>query len=224
MRLSKLAIVVVALALLLAGLGAGRILANFQQAPPSTAVPTPTLVGTPAAGAVLPTRDVPGTDVRDLPRYPGAVRVEYRRTLQDDFVITEVEYVTEAAFDKVYEFYRNQFRARGWSVADFNFIHGEWTFLVIDGLREAIVEVESRGPYVEIEIEISEPRPDRLTATPASEPAVESRPDPTAESLPAPTAAPPPPAPTSPPPAAQPPPPRPAPPGDDDDDDDDWDD
>lgn len=219
MKLSKLAISVVALALLLAGLGAGRILANFRQAPQATMVPTPTLVGTPVVGAVLPTRDVPGTDVRDLPRYPGAVRVEYRRTLQDDFVITEVEYVTDAPFDEVYEFYRSQFRARGWSVADFNFIHGEWTFLVIDGLREAIVEVESRGPYVEIEIEISEPRPDRLTATPADEPATESHPAPTAE----PTAALP--VPTSPPPVVNPPAPQPAPPADDDDDDDDdWDD
>jgi hypothetical protein len=120
--------------------------------------------------------------------------------VQDNLVVREVEYVTTAPFSEVHEFYRTHFHNQGWSVADFNFSHGEWTFFVIDGAREAIVEIESRGPLVEIEIELSEPSQGPSAVTPGLPPTP----------VPEPTLVP----------ATEVPPPQPvAPPGNDDDDD-----
>ena len=105
----------------------------------------------------LPELDAPGADIVELPRYPGAVRVEYRQTYKDSLVVTEVEYVVSAELEPIHDFYRNVFDKGGWSVADLGFYQGEWTFFVIAGSREALVEIEARGSLVEVEIELSEP-------------------------------------------------------------------
>jgi len=49
-------------------------------------------------------------------------------------------------------------------VADLQIFQGEWTFFVIQNGREALVELESRGPLVEVEIELNEPLPNESAA------------------------------------------------------------
>jgi hypothetical protein len=101
--------------------------------------------------------DVPGDDIPGLPRFPGSTRVEYRQALVGDLLETEAEYVVAGDMDPVYGFYRQVFDDEGWTVADLGIYQGEWTFFVISGEREALVEIESRGTLIEVEIELSEP-------------------------------------------------------------------
>ena len=236
MRLSKLGFAILAMTLFLGGFGAGRLLAGVEFASTRAADRPPEPSTTPTT--FTPVHDVPGEDLADLPRYPGATHVEYRRTVQERFVQTELEYVTVAGVDAIREFYRDVFRAHDWLVADFGFSQGEWTFFVLSGDTEALVEIEARGSLVEIEIELSEPEsrpaPD-VTGEPDPSPAL---PSPTVTLVPLPpTLTPPPPSPSAtpvppppptlePPPAPAPAPPPPAPPappaddgGDDDGDD-----
>ena len=106
---------------------------------------------------MTPSSDVPGADVPGLPRYPGSNRVEYRQNLAGDFQETEVEYVVADEISVVHDFYRDVFDQEGWRVADLGVYQGEWTFFVIKDGREALMEIESRGTLIEIEIEINEP-------------------------------------------------------------------
>lgn len=152
-----------ALLLALAGFGlgwflSGRQIANLQEGPGSP----PAMTTTPAKpDAALPKAGVPGEEFSDLPRYPGSVRVEYQRRASDaGLVLVDTEYVTPAKLDDVREFYRNVFRSEKWTVAGLDASEDEWDFFVTKGEREAVIEIESRGELVEIEIEVSEPLKD----------------------------------------------------------------
>jgi hypothetical protein len=115
--------------------------------------------------ASLPTEDVPGKGIPDLPRYPGSVRAEYERKEQDLLVFTRVRYLSHAKLDVIRGFYRGIFRAEGWQVANVEFSEGEWTFLVVDGEREADIEIEPRSRDVtKVDIELSEPFPEKEPA------------------------------------------------------------
>ncbi len=114
-------------------------------------------VAAPLADNVTPTIEVPGADVAGLPRFPGSNRVEYRQVLDGDYRETEVEYVVPGDVRVVHDFYRDVFDEEGWQVADLGVYQGEWTFFVIKDGREALLEIESRGELIEIEIEIDEP-------------------------------------------------------------------
>jgi hypothetical protein len=153
-----LALVVVVFLLLALGFVLGRFSVDSTQLAPSI---VPTTPPNPVATAelILPEMDVPGTDVPGLPRYPNARRVESRQVIVGDLLETEVEYVLSGELEAVHDFYRDVFDAEGWTVADLGIYEGEWTFFVIDGDREARVELEARGSLVEIEIELSEPMP-----------------------------------------------------------------
>ena len=113
----------------------------------------------------LPADDVPGKDISDLPRYPGSVRVEYERKVQDPLVFTRIRYLSRARLDVIRGFYRGVFRAEGWKVANVEFSGGEWTFLVVRGEREAEVRIEphSRG-VTRVDIELSVPLPEKKPA------------------------------------------------------------
>lgn len=150
-------IMIVGLLLFLAGFALGRALTMQQMAVTiETDGRVAAVVALPDA-ATMPTRDVTGHDIDDLPRYPGAVRVEYRHVGIGEFVETEVEYVVAAELSDVHDFYRGVFDDEGWIVADLGIYQGEWTFFVVSGEREAIVELEARQSLVEIEIELTEP-------------------------------------------------------------------
>lgn len=113
---------------------------------------------------VLPTEDVPGKEIPGLPRYPRSVRVGYERGEQEGLKIVRASYLTRDGLDAVHGFYRGIFRAEGWSVANAEFSEGEWTFLVVDGKREANVRIEPHGQDVtRADIELSEPLPKKET-------------------------------------------------------------
>jgi len=146
----------VALSATLLGFVAGRMSGTKQVANHwASPVAIPAVYA--AEETVLPTLDIPGADIAGLPRYPGAMRVEYRQSLEDYLLATEVEYVAAELLETVHDYYREVFRNGGWSVADLGFYQGEWTFFILDGHREAFVEIEARGALVEIEIEVREP-------------------------------------------------------------------
>lgn len=151
------AMMVVGLVLFLAGFAAGRLLTMQQMAAATEADQRVVEAGVAPDEQTMPTRDVTGFDIEDLPRYPGAVRVEYRHVTIGELVETEVEYVVATELSEVHDFYRRIFDEEGWTVADLGIYQGEWTFFVVSGDREAIVELEARQSLVEIEIELTEP-------------------------------------------------------------------
>lgn len=161
MKLSTVSLAILAAVLLLtAGIAIGRLtgrpLAPVPDTPPaSAAVPT--------ADLTVPVMDVPGEDIAGLPPYPDMRRVEYRQVIMGDLLETEVEYVMEGDLEPVHDYFRGVFDAEGWDVADLHIFQGEWTFFVIKDEREALVELESRGPLVEVEIELTEPLPAEMS-------------------------------------------------------------
>lgn len=160
MNRNRLLMLVLAVLLLLIGYAAGRLLTIRQLAadnetnqPASVVTEGSGTMGTPTP----PERDVPGEDIHGLPRYPGSIRTEYRQEVINDLLDTEVEYLVSAELEEVHDYYRTVFDEEGWSVADLGIYMGEWTFFVISGSREALVELEVEYGLVEIEIETSEP-------------------------------------------------------------------
>lgn len=122
----------------------------------------------PAVDPVVPSEDVPGAEVPGLPRYPDAVRTEYRRERIRDLIVTEAEYMVSGETEPVREFYRELFQREGWSVGDLGFNQGEWVFFVIRGDEEAIVEIQDLGDAGKIELELSEPAPESTPPEPTS--------------------------------------------------------
>lgn len=178
-------------AVLLGGIALGTALPSLADAPLAT--PSPTATASRITRG-LPAADAPGEDLARLPRYPGSVRSAFSVSVDERFRLTAVEYLIDASLDAVRAFYQGVIAAHAWERADIGYSGGEWTYVLVDGATEALIEIEVAGGVVEIDLHISEPVA-RATAKP--------------------TPAPPTPAPPRP---AQPPPP---PPSDDDDDDDD---
>ena len=149
----RVAVGVFAVTLVLTAIGASWALTRQQSESVSATHPENTTISerlTPSntkPAPSLPTEDVPGKDIRDLPRYPGSVRVEYNRKEQNRFVFTRLRYLSHAKLDIVRGFYRGVFRSKNWMVANAEFSEGEWAFLVVYGEREAQVRIEphSRG-------------------------------------------------------------------------------
>jgi hypothetical protein len=151
----------------------------------STAVEQPT----PTPIVALPDVDVAGEDLRNLARYPGAVRTAYLHEAQGTTTVTVIDYAVAAELDDVRAHYRRVFREEGWELIELDFSGGEWIFLVERRNRAALVEIEDGPAFTTVEIELEEPIGE---ATPRPRSTPTPRP---------------------------PPPPAPAPPGDDDDDD-----
>ena len=196
---ANLAILVAAV--LACGVILGGVAASLPMAEPN---PTPVAASsTPSAipSSSVAVADVAGLDFNRLPRYPGSVRSGYEMVLEDRFRLTAAEYQADTTVEDVRTFYQGVIVEHGWERADINFDHGEWSYVLVDGSIEALIEIEEFGGLVEIDLQISEP-----IATPSPVPTEPGR-------TPAPTAAP-----------IAPPPPPPPPPSDDDDGDDDGDD
>ena len=137
-----LAVVAVALTWLLCGSRPGRLVDRSPR---------------PAAAPAAPTADVPGAEFPGLPRYPGSVRIAYSQRVEGGLVVTEANYAAQAELDAVRELYRQVFQSEGWSVVDVRFSQDRWTFFVVQGAREALIEIESRGALVEVALGLSEP-------------------------------------------------------------------
>lgn len=196
--LSRGPLALVLAGVLIGGVVLGSAVTAFGQGlagPTSTATPTPVPT---SSSARLPDADVDGEDLDRLPRYRGAVRTEYETSRDDRFRLTAVEYLADASVEDVRAFYQEVMDEHGWDRADVNYAAGEWTYVLVDGRIEALVEIEEWNGLIEIDLQVSEP-----TETSSPEP---SSPSPT-----------PTPAPVAPPPGQ----PAPPPPSDDDDDGDD---
>ncbi len=114
---------------------------------------------------LLPTGDVQGQDVMDIPRYPDARRIEYLRTRFRDVTQIGVAYLADAPVDDVRAFYRSQLGRHGWNVVDARLTRGEWTYFAENGTRIAHIEITPIEGFVEIEIEIDIPGMSRGTTT-----------------------------------------------------------
>lgn len=158
--------------LLVLGFAVGLAVTRRQFAGDTGASQPVITTATASPAQALPAGDVPGTDLGVLPRYPGAVRVDYRRAIKSGFLVTETAYVVAGDLDEVRYFYRDVFRTGGWTEADVSFSQGRWTFFVIAGQQEAVVTIGTRGALVEIAIELSAPQ-----ATPTAGPHGDAQPD-----------------------------------------------
>jgi hypothetical protein len=185
--------------LALAGFGVGWFLSGLQLANLRESPGSPPAATTPPTtpDVALPKEDTPGQDFSDLPRYPGSVRVEYRRHVSGAGIVrVETEYLSTAKLDDVRGFYRDVFRSEGWTVASFDVSEGEWDFFVVKGDREAMVEIEPLDGLLDVEIEVSEPEKDRAprnrqTAPPQGSQQAATAPASTPPSASTPTGAPP---------------------------------
>lgn len=189
--LAILVAVVLACGVFLGGVAAslrGPELVPGQSSISPTASPRPT--------ASLAAADVPGQEIDRLPRIPGSVRTAHEVIDENGFRLTANEYHVESTVDAVRAFYQGVIVDHGWERADISFESGEWSYILVDGGIEALIEIEELGGLVEVDLQISEPT---ALQTPTPMPAERVPP-------PAPTSAP-----VAPPP----------PPADDDDDDDD---
>lgn len=187
-NLSRASLALLVVAVLLGGVVLGSALPAWVDTPAAT--PSPTVAVTAPSPGGLPTADVAGEDLARLPRYPGSVRTAFVVSTDEQFRLTAVEFMADATLDDVRAFYQGVIVEHGWQRADIGFLGEEWTYVLVDGRTEALIEIEVTQGLGEIDLQISEP-----IETPAPEP------------TPAPTTAPPPQQPAPPP------------PGDDDDDD-----
>jgi hypothetical protein len=158
------------LTLVLAAVGTSWVLTRQQsesvmRSENTTAISERTTTSNTKPAMSLPAEDVPGKDIPDLPRYPSSVRVEYERREQDRLVFTRARYLSRAKLDVIRGFYRGVFRSKNLTVANAEFSEDRWTFLVIDGEREAEVRIEphSRG-VTNVDIVLSELLPEKEPA------------------------------------------------------------
>ena len=123
--------------LILSGFAVSWALSQRQQAP-QVSPETTTAASSPrtTVSAPLPPReDVPGEEVRGLPRYPGSVRVGYERGERDGLAVIRARYLTTEEIDAVRGFYRGVFQSEGWIESDAAFSEDRWTFYVTDDER-----------------------------------------------------------------------------------------
>jgi hypothetical protein len=181
---SRVIVASLALILVLAGYLAGWAL-NHQRSekfteansPSTTALSEQTAPRTSEPVAHIPSEDVPGAEISDLPRYPGSVRVEYERGQREGLKVVRARYLTRDGLDAVRGFYRGVFRAKGWKVANVEFSEDRWTFLVVHGEREGNIEIEPYGRDVsKVDLVLSEPLPEKETAPKETPPKREARP------------------------------------------------
>ncbi len=150
-------LVVAAIALIVASFWAGWLLSPRQLGDASPESASPESTAPLATVPMAPQEDVPGADVPEMPRYPASIRAEYERERLENFVATDIEYVTTDDPTAVREFYREVFQTEGWSEADAGTILGEFFYFVTKGEREVVVEIEERPEFTEIEIEETKP-------------------------------------------------------------------
>lgn len=167
---SRVAMALLLVAVLVGGVILGSAMAAFGPGgATSTASPTPFPSTVP--NAELPAADVEGEELASLPRYPGSVRTEYEISIDDRYRLTAVEYVADASIEMVRTFYQGAMDEHGWERADITYAAGEWTYVLVDGRTEALVELEEWNGLVEIDLQISEPIP-----TPSPDPSPTSQP------------------------------------------------
>ena len=107
----------------------------------------------------LPAQDAPGREIQGLSRFPGSVRVDFDRRAGQGVVVTDADYLTDAPLMRVQRYYRREIARHGWRLVNVTFLRAEWSFLVVRGATETVVEIAARGPLVEIDLEEHQPSP-----------------------------------------------------------------
>lgn len=149
LRVPIVGIILLVGASLVAGAAIGAALSGLTAA--STPTPAPTVTDVTPSGAV-PTADVDGHDLEQLPRYPGSVRSEFSISQDDRWRTTAIEYLATASLDDVRSFYQGVIVDFGWQRADVSFSGGEWTYVLVAGRNEAVVEIEQLGSLIEVDL------------------------------------------------------------------------
>ena len=188
-RIPRASLAILVVAVSVCGVVVGAIAASRGIGAPSSSPVAVSTTPSPTPAASMALTDVVGEDLARLPRYPDSVRSGFEIVREDHFRLTATEYHADATVDDVRTFYQGVIVEHGWDRADINFERGEWTYVLVDGAIEALIEIEALGDGVEIDLQISEP-----IATPAP-----AKPDPTPTQAPTPmpVAPPPPPPPPS---------------------------
>jgi hypothetical protein len=93
----------------------------------TTPTPSLSISSTPVALS-LPTADVPGQDLPDIPRYKGSMRTAYDQN--DDGSEVNLEYVASASAQEILDFYKKTLVEKGWTLFaegfhNLNFSQGE---------------------------------------------------------------------------------------------------
>lgn len=158
MTLSRASLALLIVGLLVAGVLVGAALPTLLGVG-ATPIPAPTVLPASPRSAALPEADVAGEDLERLPRYPGSVRSEYEASSNDRFRMTSLEFLADATLDEVRAFYQGVILEHGWQRADIAFSGGEWTYILVDGRTEALIEMEQTGGLTEIDLQVSEPIP-----------------------------------------------------------------
>lgn len=183
MRVSSILVAAAVFVLVLGGIAIGFALSDLQTRRVQEPQPETTRVA--PARVDLPEEDVPGKEIEGLPRCPGSVRVEHQHERDGALVTRRVRYLARASLDECREFYREVFRSEDWSVANFEVSEAGWHFLVVQGEREALIDIERLGGGIlEIDIELSGPRETEAPEEPDSD--VQEEPAPQPEQAPAP--------------------------------------
>jgi hypothetical protein len=137
-----------------------------EPSPPLRSVGAPTaMAGTDLAPAsasasaalALPVADVPGEDLQSLPRYPGAVRTAYVVSIDEVMRSVASAYLADATVDEVRAFYQGVILEHGWERADIDVEGGEWTYVLISGNAEAVINLRDVEGLVEIDLRLGEP-------------------------------------------------------------------
>jgi len=102
----------------------------------------------------VPTSDIAGEEISDIPRYPGSVRIYYGPIPNTNIIVTE--YLTSASIDTVSDFYEAQLPANGWVsptdeelMKEFGLTYGYVGQGVEKGEYQTIVLVRDSSDYSE---------------------------------------------------------------------------
>ncbi len=176
---SRAGMALLLVAVLVLGVILGSAIAAFGRGGTApTASPTPTPLPSSAPNAELPGADAEGHELARLPRYPDSIRTEYEISIDDRYRLTAVEYLADASIEEVRAYYQRVMDQHGWERADITYAAGEWTYVLVDGSTEALVELEQWNGLIEIDLQISEPiAPTKANPTQSTQPATQA-PDP----------------------------------------------
>lgn len=136
------------LAPMAAGMSAVWIMSHHKLDEPVERLVEPDTPDTPRStdtSPELPATDAPGDDVAGLPPFPGSVRLAYEWKVRDGLAVAEARYLSEAGIQPVREHFREVFRSNGWTVSNLDFSSEKRSFFVVDGDREAYVDIIARG-------------------------------------------------------------------------------
>lgn len=91
--------------------------------------------------------DVEGSDIEDVPRYPGSVRVDYVRHETDTEIEISIKYVAEATFDEAMEFYEEALPDNGWTIQETVHADDQGGIKANKGSKIVLIRWETNSDY-----------------------------------------------------------------------------